>query len=184
VKTRNFPVLLAVLMLTAAMAFSTRPAPIALAQTSPHPAVTATPQEKITLTEAQEQELKRLRRWYDAIIRYDNNINAFMNAYHQAFALKNASGFGSLLQAQPYLEEMKACLASLQSIVPDEMMSNGHMKFISAFNTMEQCLVLNPTPVNMQAQAQQDLTIAQNELARWKADFNATRSRFIRNLGI
>jgi hypothetical protein len=179
-----FLVLLTSFALIISLPFPGKASSTAFAQSSPTPASTGTAQEKITLTESQEQELQRLRRWYEGIIKYDNNITAFLNAYSQACAAKDASGFGSLRQAQPYVEEMKARLASLQSTVPDEMMRNGHMKFLSAFTTMLQCLVFTAPPENLQAQAQQDLVMAQNDLARWKADFNATRSRFIRNLGI
>jgi hypothetical protein len=140
--------------------------------------------EKSSLTEAQEQEFRRIRRWYDDIMKYDSSVTAFMNAYNQALALKNASGFGSLLQAQPYIDEMKEHLSRIQAIIPDEMMKAGHMKLLSAFNMMLQGLVLTAPSAQIQSQAQQDLVIGQNELAKWKTEYNATRNRFIKSLNI
>lgn len=147
---------------------------------TPEPRPSATTQS-ITLTPEQERELKRLMRWQREIVTYYDSIVSFVNSFNQAMALKNASGFGSLLQAQPRIDEMKKILSQLKALVPDDEMRAGHMKLLSACNLMIQCLVMNPTPKNIYVQSQNDLAIAQAELAKWKAQYDAAEDRFIRS---
>jgi hypothetical protein len=143
----------------------------------PRPATT----KSITLSPEQEIELKKLMRWQHEILTYYDSIVSFVNSFNQAMALKNASGFGSLLQAQPRIDEMKKIMAQVQAMVPDDQMRAGHIKLLSAFNLMIQCLVLNPTPKSFYVQSQNDLAMAQAELAKWKAQYDAAEDRFIRS---
>jgi hypothetical protein len=149
------------------------------AQTASSPQTTAKT-ETMTLTPEQERELRKLMRWQDEIITYHDCMVSFVNSFNQAMALKNASGYGSLLQAQSHIDHMKDILAKVKSMVPDDDMRAGHMKLLSAFNLMIQCLVLNPAPQKLYLQSQGDLAVARGELAKWKAQYDAAEDRFIR----
>jgi len=148
---------------------------------SPAPGPTGTP-EPITLTPDQNRELVRLMRWQKDIMRYYDSILSFTSCFNQAQALK-AGTAGSLLQARPYVDEMKSIIERVQGIVPDDDMRAGHMKLLSAFNLMLQSLVLVPGSPGIFGQSQRDLAIAQAELMKWRAHYEAAEKRFVQSTG-
>jgi len=129
--------------------------------------------------------LSRVIAWQKDLVKYykviPTVIASFTQAFNQAVALKNASGTGSLMQAQPAIERMKELEGRLSEMVPDDRMLTGHNKLKSAFATMETCLVLTSPNQQLVRKAQQDLAFARAEVAKWKPVNDAMEKRFVSN---
>jgi len=134
------------------------------------------------LSPAKKVQLQILIRWQGDIKKYYDAIPEFIDAFNQAQASKNASGTGSLYGAQAQVQRMKELLELLDTIVPDDKMLNGHRKLKSAFNLMIQSLVMTNPATSQQflTQAQADLTIAQNELNKWKLNYDNEERQFLK----